>query len=390
MATLLLVIICIAFIGLGIPDSLFGAAWPAIYPEFGIPVSYAPLVTCLISVGTVLSSLLSTRLIARFGTAKVSFGCTLLTAAALLGFSLSGNLLWMMLFAVPLGLGAGSIDTGLNNYVALHYKASHMSYLHCFYGVGVTVSPWVLSIILKASSWRQGYQVLFLIQLAIAAILLFSLPLWKKVESKDPVEEEMEVLSIKQILSLRGAPFSLLVYLGSCGMEAVILGYGSTYLTQSHGITPAAAAEVITYYYIGMTLGRALSGMISKKFFSEQILIIGEGITVAAILLLLFAKTPFLAGAALFLVGLGNGPVFPNMTHLVPIHYGKAKSQAFIGLQGAVAYVAFMLLPVITGLLIRHVGPGTFPVILAAAMALTAAATFTILRIHSDKYPKEK
>lgn len=390
MATLLLVIICIAFIGLGIPDSLFGTVWPAIYPEFGIPVSYAPLVTCLISVGTVLSSLLSTRLIARFGTAKVSFGCTLLTAAALLGFSVSGNLLWMMLFAVPLGLGAGSIDTGLNNYVALHYKASHMSYLHCFYGVGVTVSPWILSIILKTSGWRQGYQVLFLIQLAIAAILLFSLPLWKKVESKDPVEEEMEILSIKQILSLRGAPFSLLVYLGSCGIEAVILGYGSTYLTQGHGITTAAAAEVITYYYIGMTLGRALSGMLSKKFLSEQILIIGEGITVAAIVLLLFAGTPFLAGAALFLVGLGNGPVFPNMTHLVPIHYGKTKSQAFIGLQGAVAYVAFMLLPVITGLLIRHVGPGTFPVILAAAMALTAAATFTILRIHSDKYPKEK
>lgn len=390
MATLLLVIICIAFIGLGIPDSLFGTVWPAIYPEFGIPVSYAPLVTCLISVGTVLSSLLSTRLIARFGTAKVSFGCTLLTAAALLGFSVSVNLLWMMLFAVPLGLGAGSIDTGLNNYVALHYKASHMSYLHCFYGVGVTVSPWILSIILKTSGWRQGYQVLFLIQLAIAAILLFSLPLWKKVESKDPVEEEMEILSIRQILSLRGAPFSLLVYLGSCGIEAVILGYGSTYLTQGHGITTAAAAEVITYYYIGMTLGRALSGVISKKFLSEQILIIGECITVAAIVLLLFAKTTFLAGTALFLVGLGNGPVFPNMTHLVPIHYGKTKSQAFIGLQGAVAYVAFMLLPVITGLLIRHVGPVTFPVILAAAMALTAAATFTILRIHSDKYPKEK
>lgn len=389
MATLLLVIICIAFIGLGIPDSLFGAVWPAIYPDFGIPVSYAPLVTCLISVGTVLSSLLSTRLIARFGTALVSFGCTLLTAAALLGFSLSGNLLWMMLFAIPLGLGAGSIDTGLNNYVALHYKASHMSYLHCFYGVGVTVSPWVLSIILKNGTWRQGYQVLFLVQLAIAAVLLFSLPLWKKMAAADPVEEEMEILSVKQILSLRGAPFSLLVYLGSCGIEAVILGYGSTYLTQGHSITTQAAAEIITYYYLGMTLGRALSGLISKKFLSEQILAMGEGLTVAAVVLLLFSKTPFLAGAALFLVGLGNGPVFPNMTHLAPIHYGKSKSQAFIGLQGAVSYASFLLLPVITGTLIRYVGPGTFPWILTGAMAVTGLSTAATLRVHSDKLPKE-
>ena len=389
MATLLLVVICIAFIGLGIPDSLFGTVWPAIYPDFGIPVSYAPLVTCLISVGTVLSSLLSTRLIARFGTAMVSFVCTLLTAAALLGFSLSGNLLWMMVFSIPLGLGAGSIDTGLNNYVALHYKASHMSYLHCFYGVGVTVSPWILSIILKTATWRQGYRVLFLVQLAIAAVLLFSMPLWKKMAEANPEEEEMEILSVKEILSLKGAPFSLLVYLGSCGIEAVILGYGSTYLTQGHGITTQAAAEIITYYYLGMTLGRALSGLISKKFISEQILAMGESLTVAAIALLLFAKTPFLSGFALFLVGLGNGPVFPNMTHLVPIHYGKSKSQAFIGLQGAVAYVSFLLLPAVTGMLIRYVGPGSFPWILTGAMAVTGIATASLLRIHSDKLPKE-
>lgn len=385
MATLLLCIICIAFIGLGIPDSLFGTVWPAIYPEFGIPVSYAPLVTCLISVGTVLSSLMSTRLIARFGTAMVSFFCTILTAVALLCFSLSSNLMWMMLFAIPLGLGAGSIDTGLNNYVALHYKASHMSYLHCFYGVGVTVSPWILSFTLKNAGWRQGYQTLFLVQLAIAAVLLFSLPLWKKMAEKDPVEEEMEILSIKEVLSLKGAPFSLAVYLGSCGIEAVILGYGSTYLTQGHSITTAAAAEVITYYYLGMTLGRALSGLFSKKLRAEQILTIGEAVTVIAIGLLLFAKTPFIAGAALFLVGLGNGPVFPNMTHLAPIHYGKTKSQAFIGLQGAVSYASFLLLPVITGLLIRHVGAGTFPWILTVAMVVTALSTAATLRIHAHK-----
>lgn len=389
MATILLIVICIAFIGLGIPDSLFGTVWPAIYPEFGIPVSYAPFVTCLVSVGTILSSLMSTRLIARFGTAKVSFFCTLLTAAALLAFSFSGNLWFMMLFAIPLGLGAGSIDTGLNNYVALHYEASHMSYLHCFYGVGVTVSPFILSMTLKNAGWRQGYHVLFGIQLAIAAIILLSFPIWKKIEEKEPVEEEMEILSIKQILSLRGAPWSLLVYLGSCGIEAIVLGYGSTFLTQSHSLTPATAAAIITYYYLGMTLGRALSGLISKKFRSEQILIMGEAITCVAVLLLLVSGTPFLAGFGLFLVGLGNGPVFPNMTHLAPIHYGKSKSQAFIGLQGAVSYASFMMLPVITGQLIQRLGSGTFPWILTVTMVLTVVATLSTLQIHSTKSSKE-
>ena len=389
MATILLIVICIAFIGLGIPDSLFGSVWPAIYPEFGIPVSYAAFISCAISCGTILSSFFSTRVIARFGTEKVSIVSTLMTAVALLGFSVSGNLWWMMLFALPLGLGAGSIDTGLNNYVALHYKANHMSYLHCFYGVGVTVSPWIMSMMLKNATWRQGYHVLFAIQMAITLCLILSLPLWKKMEEKDPVEEEMEILSLKQILKLKGAPVSLLVYLGSCGIEAIILGYGTTFLTQGHGVTPSAAAEIITFYYLGITLGRFLSGVISNKFISEQILIMGEAITVVAILMLLFAPSSLVAGIALFLVGLGNGPVFPNMTHLAPIHYGKTKSQAFIGLQGAVAYAAFLSLPVLTGMLIQHLGAWVFPWILTAAMVLTAVSTYTVLRIHSDKLPKE-
>lgn len=389
MATILLIVICIAFIGLGIPDSLFSSVWPAIYPEFGIPVSYAAFISCAISCGTILSSFFSTRVIARFGTEKVSIVSTLMTAVALLGFSLSGNLWWMMLFALPLGLGAGSIDTGLNNYVALHYKANHMSYLHCFYGVGVTVSPWIMSMMLKNATWRQGYHVLFAIQMAITLCLILSLPLWKKMEEKDPVEEETEILSLKQILKLKGAPVSLLVYLGSCGIEAIILGYGTTFLTQGHGVTPSAAAEIITFYYLGITLGRFLSGVISNKFISEQILIMGEAITVVAILMLLFAPSSLVAGIALFLVGLGNGPVFPNMTHLAPIHYGKTKSQAFIGLQGAVAYAAFLSLPVLTGMLIQHLGAWVFPWILTAAMVLTAVSTYTVLRIHSDKLPKE-
>ena len=390
MATILLIIICIAFIGLGIPDSLFGSVWPAIYPEFGIPVSYAAFISCTVSCGTILSSFFSTRVIARYGTDKVAFVSTLMTAVALLGFSLSGNLWWMMLFSLPLGLGAGSIDTGLNNYVALHYKANHMSYLHCFYGVGVTVSPWIMSLMLKNAGWRQGYHVLFAIQMGIALMLLLSLPLWKKMEEKQPQEEEMEILSLKQILQLKGAPLSLLVYVGSCGIEAIVLSYGTTFLTKSHGVSPSTAAEIITFYYLGITAGRFLSGVISSKFLSEQILIMGEAIAAAAIVLMLLAPSPVMAGVALFLVGFGNGPVFPNMTHLAPIHYGKTKSQAFIGLQGAVAYAAFLTMPVLTGLMIQYLGSDVFPWILTAAMILTAASTCTVLRIHSDKLPKEE
>jgi predicted MFS family arabinose efflux permease len=225
--------------------------------------------------------------------------------------------------------------------------------------------------------------------MGIALLLLFSLPLWKKMEEKQPVEEKMEILSLKQILQLKGAPVSLLVYVGSCGIEAIVLSYGTTFLTKSHGVSPSMAAEIITFYYLGITAGRFLSGVISGKFLSEQILIMGEAITVAAIVLMLLAPTPVVAGIALFLVGFGNGPVFPNMTHLVPIHYGKSKSQAFIGLQGAVAYVSFLLLPAVTGMLIRYVGPGSFPWILTGAMAVTGIATASLLRIHSDKLPKE-
>ncbi len=385
MAIILLAVICIAFIGLGIPDSLFGTVWPAIYPEFGIPVSYAAFVSCMISFGTITSSLFSTRGIAKFGTDKVAFVSTLMTAAALLGFSVSPNLWWMMLFSIPLGLGAGSVDTGLNNYVALHYKARAMSYLHCFYGVGVTVSPWILSLALQNAGWRQGYQILFCVQMAIALILLVSLPLWKKVEEKKPVEEATEILSIRQILKLRGAPLSLLVYIGSCGIEAIILGYGTTFLTQSHGVTPSMAAEIITFYYLGITLGRFVSGLVSGKFISEQILIASEAVTVVAVLLVLLAPSPALAGIGLFLVGFGNGPVFPNMTHLAPIHYGKSKSQAFIGLQGAVAYATFLSLPLLTGLMIQYFGSGTFPWLLTGAMALTLISTYRTLRVHAKE-----
>lgn len=385
MATVLLIVICIAYIGLGIPDSLFGTVWPAIYPDFDIPVSYASFITTLISCGTILSSLLSARLIRRFGTAKVAAFSTALTAAALLGFSLSGNLICMCLFAVPLGLGAGSIDTGLNNYVALHYNASHMSYLHCFYGVGVTVSPWILSLALRNNGWRHGYGIMFCIQLAITVIMFASLPLWKKIREKQPETEDAAVLPISRMLKLPSAKVTLLIFLGSCAIEAVTLGYGSTFLTRHHQLSPADAAQIITFYYLGMALGRFLSGVLAGNLSSGKIIFLGEGVTFIAIFLILLPLGPVCAGIGLFLVGLGNGPVFPNMTHLTPIHFGKEASQSFIGLQMSVSYVSFLTAPVITGLIVQHLGAGYFPYILLTAFLITAAATLILLNFHKRR-----
>ena len=236
MTTFLLIIIYIAFIGLGIPDSLFGAAWPAIYPEFGIPISLATLVTVIISSGTIFSSLFAARLINRFGTGKITAVSTTATALALLGFSFSGSILHMCLLAVPLGLGAGAIDTALNNYVALHYKASHMSFLHCFYGIGVSLSPFLMSLALAGGSWRSGYRTVFWFQLGIALLTLFTLPVWKIVRHglSDEAEEEQSItLGFLEMLKIPKVVFGCLTFVGSCAIEYTCGVWGSTFLVNS-------------------------------------------------------------------------------------------------------------------------------------------------------------
>lgn len=382
MTALLMIVIYIAYVGLGIPDSLFGAVWPAIYREFDVPVSYASFVTTLISCGTIVSSLLSARLINRFGTGKVAAFSTSLTAFALLGFSLSGNMLWLCAFAVPLGLGAGSIDTALNNYVALNCKATHMSFLHCAYGVGVSISPYLMSFALRGDNgWQSGYRTMFFFQLAIAAITVFSLPLWKKVKEQKAGEEIQErVVKIRDILKIPTARASIMVFMGSCAIEAVCLGWGSTFLVNSKGLTPDMAAEMITFYFVGMTVGRFLSVVIGNKLSSTKIIIIGELVTLAAIVLVMLPLPTAFAGIGLFMIGLGNGPLFPNMTHLTPVYFGKEVSQSFIGLQMAMSYVSILTSPVIFGLAAQTWSTDLFPYFQLAAFAITAISTFAMIK----------
>lgn len=390
MATLLVIIIFVTYIGLGIPDSLFGTAWPAIYTEFNIPISYSNFVTGVLYIGTIASSLLSARLTKKIGTPLVVALSTLSTAVAILGFSFSKNILMLCLFAIPLGLGAGGIDNVLNTYVALNYKATHVNFLHCSYGVGVALSPYLMALALKQSNnWQGGYRTMFFFQSTLTIMCFLSIPLWKKVkEKKEEAGEydESRVVSISELLKVPIARSSLIIYFGSCAIESVCLVWCSTFLVNSKGLTPDKAAEMTMLYFIGMTLGRFLSGTLANKVQPKTIISIGEVITLFAILLT-FAKNPVVVTAGLFMIGLGNGPVFPNMTHLTPIHMGRDVAQSFIGLQGAISYGSILLSPILFGLLAEGLTTDVFSLFQIIALIITAIATITMLKQSKQIQP---
>ena len=378
MATLLLIVIYIAFIGLGVPDSLFGTAWPAIYTDLNLPVSWASIVTIIVSCGTITSSLLSSWLISRFGTGKITAVSTLMTALALLGFSCSDSMLWLCLCAIPLGLGAGSIDTALNNYVALHYKASHMNFLHCFYGIGVSLSPYLMSLALSKGTWEGGYRAVFWFQLAIAALTVLALPLWKKVRHAQNGEEEEEtprVLSVPALMKMPKVRMACLVFIGYCALEYTCGTWGSTFLVNAKGAAADTAARMVTFYYVGLALGRFLSGVLAGRLHSRQLVKIGQMILLAAVVSL-FLPLPFaFCSVSLFFIGLGNGPIFPNMLHLTPELFGKDLSQAVIGAEMATSYIGVLLAPALFGLIAQNVTAALFPVYLLVLYALMITGT---------------
>lgn len=379
MATILLVFIYIFYIGLGVPDSLLGAAWPAIYSELSVPVSYASFISSIISCGTVFSSLFSTRVIAKLGTPRVTVLSTSLTAIALLGFSCSHNFLWLCICGIPLGIGAGSIDTALNNYVALHYTSMQINFLHCFYGVGVTISPYLMSLALSDNmNWRGGYRTVFFIQLTIAALSVISLPIWKKVKQALPQEEPIRVLSLSQMLRRRKIWVSCGVFLGISSLESTCLIWGSTYLSESVGMSADVAAALITFYFIGMTVGRLLSGLLTIKYSDWQIIFSGQAVIFVAIILLLMQTNAIITALGLFLIGLGNGPVFPNITHLTPGLYSKETSQSIIGIEMAFSNLSIMLTPILFGVVTTYTGVAIFPKFLLIMFLIMIGCTITL------------
>ena len=380
MATLLLIIIYLAFIGLGLPDSLFGTAWPAIYAEFGLPFSFGSFVSTVITFGTITSSILSARIIARFGTGKVTAVSTAMTALALLGFSLSGNLILLCLLAIPLGLGAGSVDTCLNNYVALHYNSSQMSLLHCFYGIGITVSPYLMARFLgNDAGWRGAYRVAFCIQLAIALTLFATLFLWQKVSGKDSAEEApVKILSISELAKIPGVKTTWLLFFASCAIESVTNSWGSTFLVEHKGFAADQAARIMIFYFVGFTLGRLISGILATRFSCWQIIRMAMVVLGVAMVLLLLPFSNLFVIIALFMIGLGNSPMFPNLTYLAPIHFGADISQSMIGTQVAFSNVSFMLSPILCGLLGQFLGMGIYPVYLVLLFLVLAWGIFAI------------
>lgn len=367
MATLLLIVIFIDFVGLGIPDSLFGAAWPAINSDFGLPLSAANAVTVTMTVCSIISSLLSAKLTEKFSTSKITSVSTMLTAIGLFGFSISKNIYMMFFFTLFLGFGAGAIDAALNNYVAIHYKASHMNFLHCFYGIGVTLSPYLMSLALKNRSWQSGYRWAFIIQLVITIIAFVSLPLWRK---NDPSSETAGKKSRKntliQLIKLPGVKSTWLVLFGSCSLEYVSGTWSSSFLVNSRGLTVDKAALFVTVYYGGMALGRFVSGVLSSKFKPQQIIAVGTILIVPAIALVVQPFVPILSAVGLFFIGFGNGPLYPNMVHLTPIRFGTQMSQAVMGSQMAAAYIGILSMPALTGFLAQKFSTDIFPYFLVA------------------------
>ena len=366
MAALILVIIYIAFIGLGVPDSLIGSAWPAIHTELGIPVEMVSILTFLISGCTVLSSMFSTRILNKLGTAKVTAFSTTMTALSLLGFSLVPSFLFMIPLAIVLGLGAGAIDSGLNNFVALHCKASHMNFLHCFYGVGVSLSPYIMSQAFSNAGWRGGYRYAFYVQLAIALILIFSIPLWKKRSSTEETDEERGItLSIAEMIKKSEVRKVWVIMLMTNAIEYACGVWGSTYLVEEKGFEIEHGALALTIYYVGMSIGRFASGLLANKIKTWKRIFIGCVILAPAIVIMLLPLDNIFAVIGLFLIGLGNGSIYPNFIHLTPHNFSKEVSQSIMGSQIAFAYIGVMLAPPMVSFISGVFGIKVYPVLLA-------------------------
>ena len=371
MIQLLLAVIYLAFISLGLPDSLLGAAWPSIYPELNVPVSYAGAISMTIAAGTIVSSLMSERLTRRFGTGLVTAVSVAMTAAALLGFSISGSFAMLIVFAIPYGIGAGSVDASLNNYVALHYASRHMSWLHCMWGVGASVGPLIMSAALTAGrGWQSGYRAISYIQLGLTLILLISLPLWKRPQSAQE-DGAARALSLREIVRIRGAKEVMLCFFCYCALEQTAGLWAGSYLVLTRGVDAETAASFAGLYFIGITAGRAVNGFMTLRFSDRSLVRAGE-VLIAVGTLMLFLPAQKVALAGLVLLGIGSAPIYPSIIHSTPAHFGAERSQAIIGVMMASAYVGTCLMPPLFGLIAGYIGAWLLPMYIAALLALMA------------------
>lgn len=374
---LLLVIIYLAFISLGLPDSLLGSAWPTMYQEFSVPVSYAGGISMIIAAGTIISSLQSDRLTKKFGTGKVTAVSVLMTAVALFGFSISHSFIVLCLWAVPYGLGAGSVDASLNNYVALHYASRHMSWLHCMWGIGASLGPYIMGYALTSGQgWNMGYRYIAILQIVLTLVLIFSLPLWKKQGTGNTGQTDGEggnkPLSLRCIIKIPGAKEVMITFFCYCALEQTAGLWASSYLVLHRGLSAETAAGFASLFFIGITAGRALSGFLTMKLNDTQMIRLGQVFILSGIVFLFLPFGSVCSLTGLILVGLGCAPVYPSIIHSTPEHFGADKSQAMIGVQMASAYVGICLMPPVFGFIANHISVSLFPVYLLAILVLMA------------------
>lgn len=369
MYLLLLAIIYLAFISLGLPDSLLGSAWPTIRVEFDVPLSYMGLVSMVISGGTIFSGLMSERLTKKFGTRAVTTVSVLLTAVALLGFSATTDFYQLCLWAIPYGLGAGAIDAALNNYVALHYNSRHMSWLHCFWGVGTIISPYIMSYALTHTVWTDGYRMVSYMQFGIVIVLLLTLPLWKINKKNAEMAENTEVLGLKGALKIKGVPYLLTGFFAYCAAEATTMLWASSYLEGTRGVSKDEAAALGALFFIGITVGRFLAGFISDKLGDNRMIRIGTAIALLGVICIAI-PVEIVSMVGFIVIGLGCAPVYPCIIHSTPANFGAENSQGIIGIQMASAYVGSTFMPPVFGLIANHVSLKLMPCYLALFFVL--------------------
>ena len=368
MIHLLLAIIYISFISLGLPDALLGAAWPTMCQELSVPVSYAGGIALLISTGTVVSSLLSDRMTKKFGTAKVTAFSVGMTAVALFGFAISKEYWMLCLWAIPYGLGAGSVDASLNNYVAIHYASRHMSWLHCMWGLGASVGPYIMGLALSGGmGWNTGYGIISVLQILLTAVLFISLPIWKgnKGENSAGKAPESRPLTLEQIFNIQGAKEVMLAFFCYCAVEQTAGLWASSYFVLKDGLNKETAASLASLFYIGITAGRAISGFLTYKLNDINMIRLGQGILILGIIVMLLPLNYIATMIGLILIGLGCAPIYPCVIHSTPAHFGEENSQALIGVQMASAYVGICVMPPLFGMIANHISAALLPVYLA-------------------------
>jgi len=387
MYSLLLAIIYIAFISLGLPDSLLGSAWPVMYPQLGVPISYAGILSMIVAGGTIVSGLMSARLTRRFGAGIVTAVSVMMTAIALLGCSFSKHFIVLCLWAIPYGLGAGAVDAALNNYVALHYASRHMSWLHCFWGIGASVSPYIMGHFLATGyRWSGGYLTVGIVQIVLTAILFFSLPLWKKHTANKETKNPPATIGLRQALKIKGVKYILIAFFCYCALEVTTGLWASSYLVGYHTIDAETAAKFASLFYLGITFGRFLNGFIADKVKDNLLIRIGIIIVMIGVVLVgipTIGKEGALAG--LIIIGLGCAPIYPSIIHATPMNFGPENSHAIIGIQMASAYLGTTLMPPLFGLIADKINIGLYPVYLFLFAVLMLAMSEILNRTISRK-----